>query len=96
MRLTNIAAVSLFTAVDIKYQTSGTVLDVMKNYVGLDIGSVNVKLCLVDEKGTVLNLLNEKITSNARAAVNALLRGLGDLSGVAAIGVSGSGKAIVT
>jgi predicted CoA-substrate-specific enzyme activase len=64
-------------------------------FLGLDIGSVNVKLCLIDEDGKVVKLDAEKITANARSAVNALLGRLDDLSDIVAAGVSGSGKAII-
>jgi predicted CoA-substrate-specific enzyme activase len=64
-------------------------------FLGLDIGSVNVKLCLTDEKGRVVKLDVEKITANPRDAVNALLGRLDDLSDIVAAGVSGSGKAVI-
>ncbi len=67
----------------------------MAHFLGLDIGSVNVKLCLTDEDGGIVKLDAEKITTNARSAVNALLGRLGDLSGISAAGVSGSGKAVI-
>ncbi|MGD9115825.1 MAG: acyl-CoA dehydratase activase [Dehalococcoidia bacterium] len=62
---------------------------------GLDIGSVNVKLCLIDEADRVVKFDIEKITSNARSAVNALLGRLDDLSQITAAGVSGSGKSVI-
>lgn len=62
---------------------------------GLDIGSVNVKLCLIDKNDRVVKLDVEKITANARLAVNALLGRLGDLTNIAAAGVSGSGKSVI-
>jgi len=64
-------------------------------FLGLDIGSVNVKLCLIDDDGKVAKLDIEKITANARSAVNSLLGRLGDLSEIVAVGVSGSGKAVI-
>lgn len=67
----------------------------MKYYLGLDIGAVAVKLCLVGEDGSIVRLDTEKITSNARAAVNALLGRVDNLSKIAAVGVSGTGKAVV-
>ena len=67
----------------------------MSYYLALDIGSVNVKLCLIDEDGKVVKLDIEKITANARSAVNSLLVRLGDLSEIVAVGVSGSGKAVI-
>jgi predicted CoA-substrate-specific enzyme activase len=67
----------------------------MAYLLGLDIGSVNVKLCLTDEDGKVVKLDFEKITANPRAAVNSLLGRLADLSDIVAAGVSGSGKAVI-
>ncbi len=67
----------------------------MSYLLGLDIGSVNVKLCLTDENGGIVKLDTEKITANARAAVNALLGRLGKLDNIAAAGVSGSGRAVI-
>jgi predicted CoA-substrate-specific enzyme activase len=67
----------------------------MDYLLGLDIGSVNVKLCLTDDDGRVVKLDVEKITANPRAAVNSLLGRLGDLSDIVAAGVSGSGKAVI-
>jgi predicted CoA-substrate-specific enzyme activase len=70
----------------------------MNYYLGIDIGSINVKLALIDAHGKVFQLNSKKITSNPQAAVNSLLDELGlkyPLEGVAAVGVSGSGKAIV-
>ncbi|MCX8126558.1 MAG: hypothetical protein N3E40_05420, partial [Dehalococcoidia bacterium] len=67
----------------------------MTYYAGIDIGAVAVKLCLVDEDGRIARLDSEKITSNARAAVNAVLGRAGDLKLIAAVGVSGTGKDIV-
>jgi len=69
------------------------------NYsLGVDIGSVNAKLSLVDEDGVVIQFDTEKIISNARAAVNSLITRLAkklDLEQIAAAGVSGSGKAVI-
>jgi predicted CoA-substrate-specific enzyme activase len=64
-------------------------------FLGLDIGSVNVKLCLSDEDGGVVRRDVEKITANPRTAVNSLLERLGELGNIAAAGVSGSGKAVI-
>ncbi|MBM2831814.1 MAG: putative CoA-substrate-specific enzyme activase [Dehalococcoidia bacterium] len=65
---------------------------------GLDIGSVNVKLSLIEEDGKVVHLAVEKIASNARDAVNSLLAVLGekfDLGRIAAAGVSGSARDVI-
>ena len=70
----------------------------MSYYLGVDIGSINVKLALVDGQGKIFHLKSGKITSNPRAAVNALLDELAfkfPLDSVAAVGVSGTGKAVV-
>jgi predicted CoA-substrate-specific enzyme activase len=64
-------------------------------FLGLDIGSVNAKLCLASEDGSIVKLDVEKITANPRAAVNALLGRLGELGNIAAAGVSGSGKSVI-
>jgi predicted CoA-substrate-specific enzyme activase len=64
-------------------------------FLGLDIGSVNVKLCLADEDGGVVKCDIEKITANPRTAVNSLLGRLGELGNIAAAGASGSGKAVI-
>jgi predicted CoA-substrate-specific enzyme activase len=70
----------------------------MKHYLGLDIGSINVKLALLDDSGKIIALDHCKITTNPRSAVNYLLTGIDrnfGLSTIAAAGVSGSGKAII-
>jgi predicted CoA-substrate-specific enzyme activase len=64
-------------------------------FMGLDVGSVNVKLCLITEDGQVARLDVEKITANARTAVNSLLGRLGKLDDISAAGVSGSGRAVI-
>jgi len=70
----------------------------MKYLLGLDIGSVNAKLALLDESGNVLHLDIERIVSNPRVAVNTLL---GRMAGkfnpeqAVSIGVSGSGKSAI-
>ncbi|MDP2917047.1 MAG: acyl-CoA dehydratase activase, partial [Dehalococcoidia bacterium] len=68
----------------------------MENYLGIDVGSVNVKLCLVDRNGGVVKFDTEKITSNARSAINSLLSRLGSLDHIVAAGVSGSGKGVIS
>ncbi len=70
----------------------------MNYYLGLDIGSVQAKLALIDENGSITWLGVEKITSNPKAAVNSLLARLGEkasLDQIMASGVSGSGKAVI-
>jgi activator of 2-hydroxyglutaryl-CoA dehydratase len=70
----------------------------MSYFLGVDIGSVGVKIALVDEAGAVLLLDSTKITTSPRAAVNSLVASLSekfDGEGIEAVGVSGSGKGIV-
>jgi predicted CoA-substrate-specific enzyme activase len=70
----------------------------MNYYLGMDIGSVNVKLTVVDETDKLVHLDVERTTSNPRAAVNSLIVRLGqklNLDQVIAAGVSGSGKAVI-
>jgi sugar (pentulose or hexulose) kinase len=45
----------------------------MSYYLGVDIGSVNAKLSLIDENGRVVQFDTEKVTSSLRAAVNSLI-----------------------
>ncbi len=68
------------------------------NYLGIDIGSISVKIALTDTHGQVSYLANQKIVSNPRETLNALLKEMDTsypLSQIAAAGVSGSGKAVV-
>jgi len=69
------------------------------NYsLGVDIGSVNAKLALIDENGGVVQFDIEKITSNPKAAVNSLIARLGEkfpLKQIVSAGVSGSGKVAI-
>jgi predicted CoA-substrate-specific enzyme activase len=70
----------------------------MGYYLGVDIGSVNAKLALIDDNSKVVQLDTEKVSSGPRAAVNSLigrLAGKIDLSAVTAAGVSGSGRAAI-
>jgi predicted CoA-substrate-specific enzyme activase len=70
----------------------------MSYFLGLDIGSVAVKLSLIDEGGRLIQLDSEKITSNSKASVNSLISNLGrkfDLEHVTSVGVSGSGKTVI-
>ncbi|MBC8512484.1 MAG: hypothetical protein H8D32_05840, partial [Dehalococcoidia bacterium] len=65
---------------------------------GVDIGSVNAKLSLIDGNGTAVRLDTEKITSSPKAAVNSLIARLGEgfnLEQIVAAGVSGSGKIVI-
>ena len=69
------------------------------NYsLGIDVGSVNAKLCLIDENDRVVQLDAEKITSNPKKAVNSLIARLGEkypLEQIASAGVSGSGRGVI-
>ena len=67
----------------------------MQYYLGLDIGSVNVKLCLIDNTGRVIKRDIEKIVFDARLAINTLLGRLEWLEEIAGAGVAGSGKGII-
>ena len=50
----------------------------MGYYLGVDIGSVNSKLALIDENGKVIQFDTEKVTSSPRAAVSSLIARLGN------------------
>jgi predicted CoA-substrate-specific enzyme activase len=70
----------------------------MNYFLGIDIGSISVKIALVDESGKFHIVNSQKITTTPRAAVNSLIEDLNlkfALRDIAAAGVSGSGKAIV-
>jgi predicted CoA-substrate-specific enzyme activase len=70
----------------------------MSYYLGVDIGSVNAKLALIDENGRVVQFDTEKVTSSPRAAVSSLIARLGErcnLKEIIAAGVSGSGRAVI-
>jgi len=69
----------------------------MSYFLGVDIGSVNAKLALVDENGKVIEFDTEKVISSPRAAVNSLIARLGErfnLTEIAAAGVSGTGDCL--
>ena len=70
----------------------------MRYSLGLDIGSVNVKLSLIDERDRLIQLDTEKITANPRVTVDLLLARLGEkfnLKQIASAGVSGSSKVVI-
>jgi len=50
----------------------------MGYYLGVDIGSVNAKLALIDENGRAVLFDTEKVTSSPRAAVSSLITRLGE------------------
>ena len=67
----------------------------MKHSLGIDVGSVNAKLCLIDGHDRIVRLDNERITTNSKAAINALLSRLFEvvpLENIGGAGVSGSGR----
>ncbi|MFH1483793.1 MAG: acyl-CoA dehydratase activase, partial [Chloroflexota bacterium] len=70
----------------------------MNYFLGVDIGSVNAKLALIEDDGRTVHLDVEKIASNAKSAVNSLIARLDkqfNLGQIASAGVSGSGKAVI-
>jgi predicted CoA-substrate-specific enzyme activase len=70
----------------------------MEYFLGVDIGSIVVKTALVEEGGTVNAVDSAKITASPRDALNNLLRSTERLVGsssIRAVGLTGSGKAIV-
>jgi len=70
----------------------------MKYFLGLDIGSVNAKLVLINEDCSLADLDAEKITSSPKAAVASLISRLSEkfnLEEIASAGVSGSGRGVI-
>ncbi|MCL0070435.1 acyl-CoA dehydratase activase [Dehalococcoidia bacterium] len=70
----------------------------MRYFLGLDIGSVNAKAVLIDEKARVVHLDIERVTTGPRAAVVSLLSRLSEkvkLDEIVSAGVSGSGKSVI-
>ncbi len=70
----------------------------MGYFLGLDIGSVNAKLALIDEEASVVHLGIEKITSSPNAAYASFISKLGEkfnLEEIIAAGVSGSGRSVI-
>jgi len=70
----------------------------MTQYLGIDVGSVSVKLCLVDEHGHLLHKDVEKVSSGPRAAVSELVSRLLEefpAEEIAAAGVSGTGSSAI-
>jgi len=49
----------------------------MRYFPGVDIGSVNAKLSLIDEDGRAVRLDTEKVNCSLRAAVTSLIARLG-------------------
>jgi predicted CoA-substrate-specific enzyme activase len=70
----------------------------MSYFLGVDIGSVNAKLALIDENAKVIQFDTEKVISSPRAAVGTLVARLSErfnLKDIVAAGVSGSGRAVI-
>ena len=70
----------------------------MGYFLGVDVGSVNSKLCLIDESGNIVQLDTEKVSSGPRTAVSSLIGRLGkriNLEEITAASVSGSGRASI-
>jgi len=70
----------------------------MSYFLGVDIGSVNAKLALINEDGGVVEFDIEKLISSPRAAVSSLIARLGEsfnLEEIVAAGVSGSGRGVI-
>jgi len=70
----------------------------MSYFLGVDIGSVNAKLALIDENCRVVQFDTEKVISSPRAAVSSLIARLGErfnLEEIVAAGVSGSGRGVI-
>jgi predicted CoA-substrate-specific enzyme activase len=70
----------------------------MAYLLGIDIGSVNAKMSLIDDGGNILRLDLEKITSSPRAALNSLISRLAqefNLAEVDSAGVTGSGRNVI-
>ena len=73
-------------------------LNGMGYFLGLDVGSVNVKLALIDADSKIVRLDAEKVTASPQAAVAALISRLGEsvsLAQIEAAGVSGSGRSVI-
>ena len=72
--------------------------DKMSYSLGVDVGSVNAKLALIDQDTRAVRLDTEKITSSPRAAVASLILRLSrefNLEETATAAVSGSGKTVI-
>lgn len=70
----------------------------MAYYLGVDVGSVSVKLCLIDHDGATLRQDTEKVSTGPRSAVSALIARLIDgvpAEDIVAAGFSGSGSSAI-
>lgn len=72
--------------------------DKMIYLLGIDIGSINVKIALIDESGNIIYKDSQKILTNPKNTVNSLINTISanlDVNQIHSIGVSGTGKGIV-
>ncbi len=70
----------------------------MKYFIGIDIGSVNVQLALIDDNCEIVTLDIEKVIASPQAALSSLITRLSknySLEEIVAAGVSGSGRAVI-
>ena len=70
----------------------------MNYFIGIDIGSVNVQLALIDDNCEIVALDIEKVTASPQAALASLITRLSKnyrLEEIVAAGVSGSGRAVI-
>jgi activator of 2-hydroxyglutaryl-CoA dehydratase len=67
----------------------------MNTFLGLDIGSVNIKACLINQDGELLKKAIARITGDAVSAVNSVVTDLGNPDSVTGLGISGSGSAVI-
>jgi len=70
----------------------------MSYLLGIDIGGTSAKLALIEEDGKIVHLEIQKVTSNAKAAVNSLttaLRKQYNLKDIGAVGITSSSKELI-
>ncbi len=70
----------------------------MQYYVGIDVGSVSVKLCLIDENGNTVRQDVERVSTGPRSAVQALMSRLLEETPqdvISAVGLSGSASSAI-
>ena len=71
----------------------------MRYFLGIDVGSVNAKLALIDEYHNIVYLDIEKLSSGPRLSVKSLIARLAerfDLQEIVGAGVSGSGRTAIS
>ena len=71
----------------------------MRYFLGIDVGSVNSKLSLIDEYYNIVYLDTEKLSSGPRLSVKSLIARLAerfDLHEIVGAGVSGSGRTAIS